>query len=544
MIPGGSGHGLGSGSSFHGSGSGGSGHGSGSRGGASGGSGGSDGDCSDGYSNEGTNSTSNSGNDDGKVQSNRRTKVTPPPGLAPVPTQSSLPMKIDVGSNLTAKQPHGENSLAQAVTNPYAEEAATMMKGDPVAGLLSEVLLNVSNTLPPQEAVAVCSAVAASLATVLLRNSSAAAAPMPQAEKGLDEQVADLLQREIERQQLQRRSQELQKLEMNRSFQLASAAQMEHGYKVATNAAQLAAAAFQQQQQQQQQQVPQRQQQPSAAWQQQHQARQEAMLLQRVVEQSLAAQAHAPSFHMSCDMYDSSPVPMQLPPHLQSHLQSYMDVQPPMPTPYPSSFAPAATAGTVHKVAKGEGKGRGAKAEGKGATQGKGAKGEAKGAKGEGKGTKQKGGKGAAQAAGDGPAAKGAKKTASADALQTGFHSSLRSNILVLQDVDCDRIVLTRRINRLGFQSAQVLEAYFAKYGKVEQVLVSHCHAKSRNLRFRPAGLGFVVMSTVEEAKAILADGPEVEIPKDVAGSKENVAICVNVFKAQTELEGLDENED
>jgi hypothetical protein len=126
---------------------------------------------------------------------------------------------------------------------------------------------------------------------------------------------------------------------------------------------------------------------------------------------------------------------------------------------------------------------------------------------------------------------------ASPGAPQIGFDRSLRANLEILQSIDSNRIVQVRKINRLGFESAQVLEEYFSRYGQVDYVLVSHCYAKARNLRFRPSGLGFVVMSAVVEVQKILADGPEMHIDREVEGSPTNITIQVQAFKPQKALE-------
>jgi len=125
-----------------------------------------------------------------------------------------------------------------------------------------------------------------------------------------------------------------------------------------------------------------------------------------------------------------------------------------------------------------------------------------------------------------------------------GVDNSLRANLEILQTMDCNRIVQVRKINRLGFQSVEVLEEHFTKYGKVDRVLVSHCYAKTRNLRYRPSGLGFVVMSEPAEVQKILAEGPELQICREMDGVASEVTICVQAFKPQKALEAdLEEGE-
>jgi hypothetical protein len=131
---------------------------------------------------------------------------------------------------------------------------------------------------------------------------------------------------------------------------------------------------------------------------------------------------------------------------------------------------------------------------------------------------------------------------------QSGFDKSLRANLESLKSADPTCVVQVRKINRLGFDSAQVLKAHFCKYGSVDRVLVSHCYAKARNLRFRPSGLGFVVMTKPEEVHAILADGPELQIRHTIDGTLTDAEIRVQAFKPQRDLadehdDGKEENE-
>lgn len=90
---------------------------------------------------------------------------------------------------------------------------------------------------------------------------------------------------------------------------------------------------------------------------------------------------------------------------------------------------------------------------------------------------------------------------------------TLRAHLRELQKIEPERVVLVRKINRLGFESPAILEKHYSKFGKVQRVLVAHSHVKSQNRRFfsrlRPSGLGFVVMSKKEDADAILALGPQ-----------------------------------
>lgn len=95
---------------------------------------------------------------------------------------------------------------------------------------------------------------------------------------------------------------------------------------------------------------------------------------------------------------------------------------------------------------------------------------------------------------------------------------TLRMHLRSLLQVDSSRVLIVRKINRLGFASPQILREHFSWYGTVENVLVAHSRVKSGGgqagivSRLRPSGLGFVVMSKGEEALKILAEGPEQQV--------------------------------
>lgn len=99
---------------------------------------------------------------------------------------------------------------------------------------------------------------------------------------------------------------------------------------------------------------------------------------------------------------------------------------------------------------------------------------------------------------------------------QTG--ETLRMHLRSLLHVESSRVLIVRKINRLGFGSPAILKEHFSWYGNVEQVLVAHSRVKSGGgqagvvSRLRPSGLGFVVMSQTVDAEAILAQGPEHQV--------------------------------
>merc|ERR1719263_433639 len=55
----------------------------------------------------------------------------------------------------------------------------------------------------------------------------------------------------------------------------------------------------------------------------------------------------------------------------------------------------------------------------------------------------------------------------------------LHSNVSKLAEIESSRILVARKINRLGLDSALHLTSYFSRFGTVEQVLVNHSIDKS-----------------------------------------------------------------
>jgi len=88
---------------------------------------------------------------------------------------------------------------------------------------------------------------------------------------------------------------------------------------------------------------------------------------------------------------------------------------------------------------------------------------------------------------------------------------SLRQSLLILRERHPHRVLIVRKIKKLGFESPQVLKKHFCKYGDVEDVLVAHSNVKATpkrpNRRVRPAALGFVVMCSEEGVRSALEAG-------------------------------------
>jgi hypothetical protein len=80
-----------------------------------------------------------------------------------------------------------------------------------------------------------------------------------------------------------------------------------------------------------------------------------------------------------------------------------------------------------------------------------------------------------------------------------------------LQSEDPDKLLIVKKINRLGFDSADILKAHFEQFGPVEKVRLSNAHTKdagtSHHVRLRPSGIAFVLFKSSEAAAQVLAEG-------------------------------------
>lgn len=115
---------------------------------------------------------------------------------------------------------------------------------------------------------------------------------------------------------------------------------------------------------------------------------------------------------------------------------------------------------------------------------------------------------------------------------------SLRQDLELLRaSGEPERVIIVRKIKKLGFESPAFLTEYFGQYGEVSQVLVAHSHvkptAKRPNGRVRPAALGFVVMANAAAAEGALNHGAT----HVVSG----VAIEVSPFTAFDDVEDNEE---
>jgi len=72
------------------------------------------------------------------------------------------------------------------------------------------------------------------------------------------------------------------------------------------------------------------------------------------------------------------------------------------------------------------------------------------------------------------------------------------------QDTRC--VMTIRKINKLGFKSAAILERHYSQYGEVIQAHVPHSE-KVVDKRFRPGNMALVVMGSVDAAETVFAEG-------------------------------------
>lgn len=98
----------------------------------------------------------------------------------------------------------------------------------------------------------------------------------------------------------------------------------------------------------------------------------------------------------------------------------------------------------------------------------------------------------------------------SASVMEVKPQGTLRTHLEELRDEDAECILIVRRINRLGFQSSDLLSEYFEKFGGAGRILVAHLRVKPSSRRptprIRPAGLGFVVMKSGEDVLRVMKE--------------------------------------
>jgi hypothetical protein len=90
---------------------------------------------------------------------------------------------------------------------------------------------------------------------------------------------------------------------------------------------------------------------------------------------------------------------------------------------------------------------------------------------------------------------------------------SLSTYLRDLALLDNAKVLMLRRVNRLGANSHVALQEYFSQFGTIERVMVAPTRSKARpgqsKVNARSSPTGFVVMSKPEEATAALQVGGE-----------------------------------
>jgi len=127
------------------------------------------------------------------------------------------------------------------------------------------------------------------------------------------------------------------------------------------------------------------------------------------------------------------------------------------------------------------------------------------------------------------------------DVCDVAGDETLRTHLQKLLEFPSNCILIVRKINRLGFDSAKILKEQFSLRGTVLDVFVAHSRIKHANCkkgqtRWRPSGLGFVVMSRAEDVAAILKQGVEQNI--------HGCAIRVHIFERKEAMASMEMAED
>lgn len=95
--------------------------------------------------------------------------------------------------------------------------------------------------------------------------------------------------------------------------------------------------------------------------------------------------------------------------------------------------------------------------------------------------------------------------------------NTLRSNLRKLGGIDSSRVFMVRKLGKLGLNSPELLKTYFAKFGNIENVYVTHSIDRrgvnpddpNSQPTVRPAGVGFIVMEKAEDVMEIFKQGLE-----------------------------------
>lgn len=95
----------------------------------------------------------------------------------------------------------------------------------------------------------------------------------------------------------------------------------------------------------------------------------------------------------------------------------------------------------------------------------------------------------------------------------------LATHLQILEQHDSQRVLVAKRIARLGIGNGEVLRKHFEAYGPVTTVLLANPppDASNRNhddvhKRFRPSGMAHILMDNAADVEKIFAEGSEVDI--------------------------------
>jgi len=109
-----------------------------------------------------------------------------------------------------------------------------------------------------------------------------------------------------------------------------------------------------------------------------------------------------------------------------------------------------------------------------------------------------------------------------------------------LEHEDPNKVLIVRKITRMGFDSSRILKEHYSSIGAVSKVLLSNQHERQSDLplqvRLRPSGIAFLVFETAESAARALAQGAT----QTVAG----VEVSVCAFEKRLSDEDEDAGED
>jgi hypothetical protein len=101
-------------------------------------------------------------------------------------------------------------------------------------------------------------------------------------------------------------------------------------------------------------------------------------------------------------------------------------------------------------------------------------------------------------------------------------HPTFKGQLRALDDVEPSRVLVVRKIHKLGFSSEILLALHYSRFGLVQELMVPRRQAKpfrSRGQpaaeavsRLRPGAMGFVVMADAACTQRILEEGKEQEV--------------------------------